>query len=190
MSADGTLLHARGQRGRHGMRSAGMGLIGALRLAEQGILPDDYVQQLHGYLESRYTPNSQPYDYLLSEQLDAAVECWAMQEEKRGIGELTLGEIFAEDREKWCETVQKRLDEKFGPKNNQSDALLRELLEAIEVEEKSAGKVKSQPTANAYSPRVTPPAGSTLSEVLAKIRKHLANETKPLAPQVPQARDR
>ena len=190
VSADGTLLHARGQRGRHGMRSAGMGLIGSLRLAEQGILPADYVQQLQGYLESRYTPHSQPYDYLLSEQLDAAVECWVLQEERRGVGGQSLGEIFAEERETWCETVKKRLDEKLVPKNDQRDALLRELLEAIEVEEKSAEKAKAQPMANAYSPSVTPPAGSRLSEVLAKIRRYLASETKPLATQVTQARDR
>jgi hypothetical protein len=73
------LIHARGQRGRHGMRMLGPALIGALRLADMGLLPEDKKQEAERWLDDRrqHLMGRAPVDQRMAEVLDGLCSSYA-----------------------------------------------------------------------------------------------------------------
>jgi hypothetical protein len=179
IDAEGTLLHARGHAGRHGMKTAGMGLIGALRLDDVGLISEEYSAELKRRLESRYSETEKPYDYLLSEYLDSLVELWVSQNRQRKVGIRTIGEIFDSERLTWITAAKKRLDTKLGRTGDR--ALLEKLLEAVETQSDAKGYHDLK------SPRPVgdPPRKAVdLASVAREVRTALSNQSEIDEPRV------
>ena len=179
IDAEGTLLHARGHAGRHGMKTAGMGLIGALRLDDVGILSEDFSTELKKRLESRYSETEKPYDYLLSEYLDSLVELWVSQNRQRKVGTRTIGEIFDEERLAWISSAKKRLDQKLG--RTADRALLEKLLEAVEAQSDAKGYSSMKSPRPASAP---PRKAVDLAAVAREVRTALSDQSGLEEPQV------
>lgn len=129
VSHDHKLLHARHQPGRHGMRTAGMGLIGNLRTCRLTESGSDFRKQSIAQLKERYKSGSTPHDWRMSRILDKSVDDFIRNNNHIALSTSeTIGRVFAKEYEKWKSVVLQRVDD-----HDMHSSLIKTLKQFVDV---------------------------------------------------------
>lgn len=158
VSAEGKLIHARYQRGRHGSRHLGPALIGALRLGEEGLLAPDLSKGAKYLLESRREKlgGQDPIDFRMSQLLDGLCEKFA-----DGHGP-TVRDAFDQAREDYRESFSKgellprrRLLERVEDLEKRLVERDAEIMSLLKKHAPARSGTDSAPSYKSYSPKRT-----------------------------------